>query len=60
MLKRKPQNPPSVVETPFARFFRSATPEEKAEVYARVMQRATQRQLDIINSASKAPLPAQR
>jgi hypothetical protein len=59
MPKRTPKKPPSVVETPFARFFRSATPEEKAIVYTRVMQRATKRQLDIIDSVSKAPIAAQ-
>jgi hypothetical protein len=60
MPKSNPKKPPSVIETPFARFFRSATPEEKAVVYSRVMQRATKRQLDIIDAAKKTSLAAQR
>ncbi len=54
MLSRFFEKPPLVAETDFAKFIRSASSAEKKRVYARVLERATQRQLDVIKAAKNA------
>jgi hypothetical protein len=47
---------PEVLEsTPFSRFFRSASEEEKRRVYKQVIERSIKAQLDVIECAKAMP-----